>query len=933
MPDLIEKYNNSPFSEMKNTIYSDGTLLQMEGVSKLNYMPSSDVLKIANDQVLVLLKEYGTLLHKQSDYGKVFVNPASSISDLYKKVSNNMLISITDDSILNIYDTSGIPDTIPGTVNFFDDTYAIGFTNNMQQGKTQFVLKNISDIELMAQTPDKIGIDYTPITLTPEKKSETITTMVETPEKTGTDYNIMPNTIEKSVEELNPIGETPEKIGTEYVVIPDTVEKQTEELNPINGTPEKVGTEYVRMKQTPEKQTEHVNDFHETKPTLNIPYEHDTFQTGSVTVPYEHNSYSTSSKVSDYVEITNSTFNSGSNIYNIPDPNQNPSENAGFVLHAQIDQTSFNMTASNYPYDWDVNKIGKLGPTDFMSEFKYNGVTYTHGFTLNAQFDQSLFDMNGKNYPIDGAGKYDSNNSYTYSHYSMEALLNSWLNTSVIIGLNTLDLELGGEIEFPIPGLGILSSGILPSDIATIGWEILKNGGKISKTTGKALTGLGIAAAASLAESLFTSAESYLSSNEKLKGLYESVSNSSFINNVINFNPVSDIKNDQFLNSNSLQSLTHLANTPIASTLTNSVLNRIDPNKYIKGPFDRNVSKLNNVSTNINKSQSIEKLLTSFDINSISQNGFNMVSKYPATNPNSKPQLNVPSIGNPNPTVTQNQESPEDVVIGEQRYSDTVYNKLSTKGFKEFINESLIHDSDSDISMNVIDEIGTWDVTESDGDFADPNIINFYFEDISTESDNNKSIVIPFRASLTSFSDNVSAVWDGFRYMGRADQIYKYGGFDRKVDLGFDVAIGSKEELLPTWRKLNYLYGMCYPVAYNVSVAMKPAMMRLTIGSVLRRVHVIMNSITYTMDNTKTIWEIEPNYQLPMFINVTTSFTVLYDDTPFAKSNHFAQDTKWMGFVKYQENADGTGDLTKYDRKTGNFTPTTNTGKPKPRKL
>jgi hypothetical protein len=183
----------------------------------------------------------------------------------------------------------------------------------------------------------------------------------------------------------------------------------------------------------------------------------------------------------------------------------------------------------------------------------------------------------------------------------------------------------------------------------------------------------------------------------------------------------------------------------------------------------------------------------------------------------------------------------------------------------------------------------------------DNDLIDFYFEDISSLSGNSNnvtpqtSIVIPFRAIITNYSDDVSSQLDSFRYIGRPDPIFKYGGFDRNVNIAFDVVANSAAELMPMWQKINYLYGMCYPVAYPKSVAMKPPIMRITVGNLLQRVYAIMKSINFSV-NKDSIWEIEKGKQLPMYINIQTSFTIIYDDIPLAQSNHFSQTQNTLTF-------------------------------------
>jgi hypothetical protein len=177
--------------------------------------------------------------------------------------------------------------------------------------------------------------------------------------------------------------------------------------------------------------------------------------------------------------------------------------------------------------------------------------------------------------------------------------------------------------------------------------------------------------------------------------------------------------------------------------------------------------------------------------------------------------------------------------------------------------------------------------------YTDNDLIDFYFEDISSLSKTNESIVIPFRAILTTISDGTNATWGAQDYMGRADKFWIYQGFERHVAIAFDVAINSKDEFISSWNKINYLYGMCFPVEYPAQIALKAPIVALTVGNLFNRTHVILNSINLSFDGA-TIWELEQNYQLPTYIKIQTDFTVLFQDIPLADKHHFAQNQDWI---------------------------------------
>ena len=114
-----------------------------------------------------------------------------------------------------------------------------------------------------------------------------------------------------------------------------------------------------------------------------------------------------------------------------------------------------------------------------------------------------------------------------------------------------------------------------------------------------------------------------------------------------------------------------------------------------------------------------------------------------------------------------------------------------------------------------------------------------------------------FRAYLDVISDNFSAEWGPTSYLGRGEKFYNYNGFDRKIDLGWTVAAQSKAELIPMYRKLNYLASTLAP-DYSGEGYMRGNLVQLTIGGYLYEQPGIITSLNYTMETTSP-WEIGIN--------------------------------------------------------------------------
>jgi hypothetical protein len=113
---------------------------------------------------------------------------------------------------------------------------------------------------------------------------------------------------------------------------------------------------------------------------------------------------------------------------------------------------------------------------------------------------------------------------------------------------------------------------------------------------------------------------------------------------------------------------------------------------------------------------------------------------------------------------------------------------------------------------------------------------------------------IHFRAFLDGMDDSYSADWQAQKFSGRAENLYNYQGFDRKIDLSWTVAAQSKEELMPMYRKLNYLASVCAP-DYSDDGYMRGNLVELTVGGYLFNQVGIITGINYTVP-MESPWEI-----------------------------------------------------------------------------
>lgn len=168
------------------------------------------------------------------------------------------------------------------------------------------------------------------------------------------------------------------------------------------------------------------------------------------------------------------------------------------------------------------------------------------------------------------------------------------------------------------------------------------------------------------------------------------------------------------------------------------------------------------------------------------------------------------------------------------------------------------------------------------------DFIKFYFTGPKLHNGNTTDIddIMAFRANITSLEDSFSAAWEEARMVGRADPNYLYTGYNRSLQLGFLVYATDRDELKPIWRKLNTLAGYTAPkYGGDSTIAPIAPWLRLTIGDLFVQQPVIIDSLSYTLNDSDTQWEInvedDPEMkQAPIKIAVSMGLKVITDYLP-----------------------------------------------------
>lgn len=194
-------------------------------------------------------------------------------------------------------------------------------------------------------------------------------------------------------------------------------------------------------------------------------------------------------------------------------------------------------------------------------------------------------------------------------------------------------------------------------------------------------------------------------------------------------------------------------------------------------------------------------------------------------------------------------------------------------------------------SDNSYDKINAYSIYSSDRAKIDKTLtdtIAFRIAAIDNDSATLKTF-IHFRAFLNNITDNYSADWSDVKYLGRGEKFYNYNGFTRKVSLSWTVAAQSKAELMPMYKKLNYLASNLAP-DYSSGGYMRGPLIQLTIGGYLYETPGFITDLTYELSEDSS-WEIaigDDNNQtdgtvkeVPHIIKVSSfGFTPIQDFVP-----------------------------------------------------
>jgi len=203
-----------------------------------------------------------------------------------------------------------------------------------------------------------------------------------------------------------------------------------------------------------------------------------------------------------------------------------------------------------------------------------------------------------------------------------------------------------------------------------------------------------------------------------------------------------------------------------------------------------------------------------------------------------------------NPDYTTLKDYRDGIRVLEDQFTSDPVNfsmKMASSGQSDYINNLIVLSGENVRS-------GDWEVWKPYRD----DLIAFYFYDVVNDK------YIPFRATIRGIQETDSANWEELSFIGRADRLYSYSGFNRSLTFSFTVHISSIIELAPTWQRINYLMSLVKPASYTSAATnrnlnlparfMIPPMVMVTIGDMYKNQPIVIGSAGISIPDS-ALWE------------------------------------------------------------------------------
>jgi hypothetical protein len=164
------------------------------------------------------------------------------------------------------------------------------------------------------------------------------------------------------------------------------------------------------------------------------------------------------------------------------------------------------------------------------------------------------------------------------------------------------------------------------------------------------------------------------------------------------------------------------------------------------------------------------------------------------------------------------------------------------------------------------------------------------FETIPAEG--KTSLKVPFVGSITGIGEDVTPMWNSFKYLGSPFNVYRYSGVERSLRFNLKLYYTTAKERDAMIVKMNYLKSLAFPdtdvkaIAFNninSAYAMAPNLVRITIGSLYKEIPGYIETLGFEIDDNTTWGSFDPFFDdrnefiYPSVIDVAVGVKIIED--------------------------------------------------------
>ena len=166
---------------------------------------------------------------------------------------------------------------------------------------------------------------------------------------------------------------------------------------------------------------------------------------------------------------------------------------------------------------------------------------------------------------------------------------------------------------------------------------------------------------------------------------------------------------------------------------------------------------------------------------------------------------------------------------------------------------------------------------------------------------NGRYIIFP--ALISGITDNSGTANSSFGYIGRADKVHVYGGYERTISFTVQIVAQREEDIPIIWEKINYAKGLTLPQykqffgKAGVTDNTRPVapIVYLTLGDMFNNAPGFFTSVNLTIPENST-WELKDGLQMPHLCSISFDFTYIGKENPTMTSMHYDNISKSFPF-------------------------------------